>query len=74
MAQADAQYVFESRAVVEPAKTRSVALVIDSQQEGALEFSAEAVDMAERAYDLETFMERDMGLHLTIARIGGTTS
>jgi len=68
---ADAQYVFESRAVIEPANARSAALAIDAQQKAALESIAEAVDMAERAGDLETFMERDMNLHLTIARIGG---
>ncbi len=68
---ADAQYVFESRAVIEPANARSAAIAIDTQRTTALESIAEAVDVAERAGDLETFMERDMNLHLTIARLGG---
>lgn len=68
---ADAQYVFESRAVIEPANARSAALAIDGRRKAALEAIAETVDVAERAGDLETFMERDMNLHLTIAGIGG---
>lgn len=68
---ADAQYVFESRTVIEPANARSAAIAMDAQRKATLESIAEAVDVAERAGDLETFMERDMNLHLTIARIGG---
>lgn len=68
---ADAQYVFESRAVIEPANARSAAIAIDAQRKAALESIAEAVDVSERTGDLEAFMERDMNLHLTIARIGG---
>ncbi len=68
---ADAQHVFESRAVIEPANARSAANAIDAQRKAALESIAAAVDVAERAGDLEAFMERDMNLHLTIARVGG---
>lgn len=68
---ADAPYVFESRAVIEPANAWSAALAIDAQQKAALESIAEVVDMAKRACNPGTFMERDMNHHLTVARVGG---
>lgn len=68
---ADAQHLFDSRALVEPANARAAAARLDARGRIELEEISTVVERAERAGDFRTFMDSDMALHLAIARIGG---
>lgn len=68
---ADAQHVFDSRSVVEAANARAAARYLDPTGRIELEQAAGAVQRDEQAGDFRAFMDSDMTLHLTIARLAG---
>jgi DNA-binding GntR family transcriptional regulator len=69
----DAQQVFDSRAVVEPANAGAAARFVDEAGWNELERLATTVERAEQAGDFRAFMDSDMALHLAIAQIGGNS-
>lgn len=68
---ADAQHVFDTRAVIEPANARSAAIGLDSEDATRLDEISIDIRRYEEAGDFMAFMEADKALHLAIAEIAG---